>query len=241
MILYPAIDLMGGRCVRLRQGRFEAATVYASDLARALEAFEAAGATWAHVVDLDGARAGEPKQHGLLQQLAGKTGLKLQVAGGIRRKHDLTRLFDVGVDRAVIGSLAVKAPEQVHELLDLFGPEKIGLALDINVEDNRPLVAIHGWQQRSSFTLWDLAALYPEARHLLVTDIGRDGMMDGPNLALIEAAIERLPQVHVQASGGVSSIEDLKALKESGAAGTVVGKALWEGRLQLSEALDACA
>ncbi|HMC92516.1 MAG TPA: HisA/HisF-related TIM barrel protein [Allosphingosinicella sp.] len=237
MILYPAMDLMAGRVVRLAQGRFDDATTYPADPAEALAAFAAAGATWAHVVDLDGARAGAPAQHDLIARLAAEAPLNLQVAGGIRTSEHIARLLDAGAARIVIGSLAVKDPPLVQGFLREFG-DRITLSLDVRLLDGTPEVATAGWTEDSGRSLWDIAAFYPEARHLLLTDIGRDGMLQGPNFALLEEAAARLPHLAIQASGGVSSLEDLTRLRTAGA---IVGKALWEGRIDLAEALRACA
>lgn len=234
MIIYPAMDLMGGRVVRLKQGRFDDSTSYSEDPARALSAFADAGAEWAHVVDLDGARAGKPMQHALIAELAGSAPLKLQVAGGFRGRDQIARIFDVGVDRVVIGSLAVKQPETVGAFLDEFGHERIALSLDVRVSDGTPLVAVSGWTEDSGQSLWDVALLYPQSRHLLLTDIGRDGMLQGPNFVLYEEAAGRLPELRIQASGGISSLADLDRLATDGA---IVGKALWEGRIRLEDAL----
>jgi len=238
MILYPAMDLMGGRVVRLAQGRFEDATIYPGDPAEALAAFAEAGAEWAHVVDLDGARAGAPVQHDLLCELGRTAPLRLQVAGGFRTAEQIARVLEAGVARVVVGSLAVKEPELVRGFLDRFGGERITLSLDVRLADGVPTVATLGWTEDSGRSLWDIAALYPEARHLLLTDIGRDGMLGGPNFELLEEAGRRLPHLAIQASGGVSSLDDLTRLTTSGA---IVGKALWEGRIDLPEALRACA
>ena len=241
MIIYPAMDLMGGRCVRLAQGRFEDVTSYPADPAEAVVRFENQGAEWAHIVDLDGARDGRPRQHGMLVDIALSVSLKLQVAGGFRELEHFERVFASGVDRVVVGSLAVKQPDVVQGLLGQYGGERITLALDVKLVDGVPMVATGGWTETSSRSLWDIAALYPEARHLLVTDISRDGMMSGPNAALIAEVAERLPHLAVQASGGVSSLADLKQLKAAGAAGAIVGKALWERRIDLAAAIDAGA
>ncbi len=237
MILYPAIDLMDGRCVRLRQGRFDDAVVYPSTPAEALARYAAAGASWAHIVDLDGAREGAPRQHALLAELASASPLSLQVAGGIREPEQVERLLDAAVSRVVIGSLAVREPTVVSAMLDRFGPERITLALDVRLTDAGPLVAVSGWAETTDLTLWSVVQSFPQAKHLLVTDIGRDGMLQGPNLALLSELVERLPGIDVQASGGVTNADDLGALAAAGAAGAVVGKALWEGRFTLEEAL----
>jgi phosphoribosylformimino-5-aminoimidazole carboxamide ribotide isomerase len=232
MIIYPAMDLMGGRVVRLRQGRFDEATTYAAEPREALEQFAAAGAEWAHVVDLDGTRAGAPEQHGLIEELARTTSLKLQVGGGIRTREQVERLLDGGVARVVVGSLAVREPETVQRWIDDLGRERITLALDVRMAGAHPQVAVAGWTEDSGMSLWDVAARFPNARHLLLTDIGRDGEMRGPNFELLDQAVDRLPHLAIQASGGISSVHDLLRLRTAGA---IVGKALWEGRISIEE------
>ncbi|MGZ8998920.1 MAG: 1-(5-phosphoribosyl)-5-[(5-phosphoribosylamino)methylideneamino] imidazole-4-carboxamide isomerase, partial [Allosphingosinicella sp.] len=238
VILYPAMDLMGGQVVRLKQGRFDEATTYPADPAESLARFAEAGATWAHVVDLDGARAREPLQHELIGRLAGDCGLKLQVGGGIRSEAHVAGLLDSGVSRVVIGSLAVTEPQLVRRCFEKFGSEAITLSLDIRLAEGLPMVVTSGWVERSGLSLWEVAAFYPRARHVLLTDVGRDGMLQGPNFALLEEAVERLPDAAIQASGGVSSLGDLGQLRT---AGVIVDKAIWEGRFTLAEALDAVA
>lgn len=233
MIIYPAMDLIGGRAVRLQQGRFEDVTTYPTAPAEALGHFADAGAKWAHVVDLDGAKAGSPVQYGLIAELALKAPLRLQVAGGYRQREQLARMFEAGVSRIVIGSLAVKQPECVRAWMDDFGADRIALSLDVRMAAGTPMVAVGGWTEDTGRSLWDVAADFPPARHLLVTDIGRDGMLSGPNVELYEEIARRLPDVSVQASGGVSSLEDLERLPTDGA---IIGKALWEGRISLEEA-----
>jgi phosphoribosylformimino-5-aminoimidazole carboxamide ribotide isomerase len=234
MILYPAMDLMSGKVVRLKQGRFDDVTSYSDEPAQALQAFADAGAEWAHVVDLDGARAGGPVQHEVIAELARSASLKLQVAGGFRTRDQIARMFEAGVERVVIGSLAVKQPETVRGFIDEFGRERMTLSLDVSVTNGTPLVAVSGWTENSGRSLWDVVALYPKAVHLLLTDIGRDGMLEGPNFELYEEAARRLPTLRIQASGGVSSLADLDRLTTDGA---IVGKALWEGRVRLEDAL----
>lgn len=241
MIIYPAMDLMGGKCVRLAQGRFDEATIYPVEPADALKAFANAGATWAHIVDLDGARDAAPRQHDFIADLARDAPLSLQVAGGFREPDHYARMFDAGIARLVVGSLAVSIPDMVRELIATYGGDRITLALDVNIVDNVPNVATRGWTEASGLSLWDVAARYSDARHLLITDIARDGMMTGPNAALVAEATRRLPHLEVQASGGVATLQDLTALAATGAAGAIVGKALWEGRIALSDAIRAGA
>lgn len=234
MIVYPAMDLMGGQVVRLRQGRFDELTTYPADPECALRQFASAGAQWAHVVDLDGARAAEPVQHDLLARLAGAVPLRLQIGGGMRSREHAERLLGAGVARVVVGSVAVSRPELVRDWIAEFGPEHITLALDVRVRASEPQVAISGWTEDSGLSLWAVAERFPEARHLLLTDIGRDGELAGPNFELLDEAVDRLPHLEIQASGGVSSLSDLERLRTAGA---IVGKALWEGRVRLEEAL----
>jgi len=235
MIIYPAMDLMDGRVVRLRQGAFDDSTTYPQEPKSALDAFADAGAEWVHIVDLDGARAGAPVQHDLIAELARSTRLKLQVGGGFRTREQVARMLDAGVSRVVMGSLAVKEPERVRIWLNEFGPERLTLSLDVRVTEGVPLVAVSGWADTSGTSLWDAAANFRSARHLLLTDIGRDGMLAGPNFDLLEQAVDRLPHLRIQASGGVSSLADLRLLNTDGA---IVGKALWEGLISLEEALN---
>lgn len=226
---------MSGRVVRLQQGRFDEATTYSDEPSEALQVFAEAGAEWAHIVDLDGARAGEPVQHDLIADLARRSSLKLQVGGGFRSPAQIARMLDAGVARVVVGSLAVREPDLVRDWISDFGPERITLSLDVNVTDGVPTVAVSGWTESTGTSLWEVASQYPQARHLLLTDIGRDGMLTGPNFDLLELAAERLPHLRIQASGGISSLADLERLTTAGA---IVGRALWEGRIRLGEALD---
>lgn len=235
MIIYPAMDLMGGSVVRLKQGRFEDQTSYSTSPDEALHRFAEAGAKWAHIVDLDGARAKAPVQHGLIASLARSANLKLQVGGGFRTREQVARMLEAGVSRVVIGSLAVKDPQLVSQWLDEFGPERLTLSVDVRMSEETPIVAVSGWTEASELTLWDVAALYPTARHLLLTDIGRDGMLAGPNFELLNEAVARLPGLRIQASGGVTSIADLARLRTDGA---IIGKAMWEGLIPLQEALS---
>lgn len=241
MILYPAIDLKDGECVRLMHGRFDAVTRYDDDPAARLAAFAADGAVWIHVVDLDGAEAGAARQHAVIGNLAGVVDVRVQSGGGVRAIEDVRLLLDAGVARVVIGSLAVTAPETISGWLAEFGPERITLALDVKLEDGTPIPALKGWTQRAGVDLWAALDRYPAGTisHILVTDVGRDGALTGPNLELLAEVKERRPDVQLQASGGVSSLQDLAALKAIGCDGAIIGRALYEGRFTLAEALEA--
>ena len=235
MILLPAIDLIGGRCVRLAQGDFARETSYSDDPAAALADFAAGGAQEAHLVDLDGARAGAPRQHELFATLARTTDLKLQVAGGFRTADQVAASLDAGVERVVIGSLALADPPAFTDMLDRFGSDRLTLALDVRLEGGAAMVATHGWEVGSGRTLTEILSGFPAVRHLLVTDIARDGMLSGPNIALMSAILANFPTVELQASGGVATLADLPALVATGARRAIVGKAIWERKFTVAE------
>ena len=241
MLILPAIDLRAGECVRLLHGRFDQVTRYDTDPQARLDTFVAAGATWIHIVDLDGAESGTPRQHGLIGELARTPGVEIQAGGGVRTEDDVARLLEAGASRVVVGSAAVQRPAEVIEWLARFGSDRLTLALDVRLSEGIPMVAVNGWSGGLDVSLWEamdrLAAGSP--RHLLVTDIGRDGAMEGPNLGLTGEVLARLPVVQMQASGGVSSLDDLRALKAAGAPAVIVGRALYEGRFTLQEAIRA--
>ncbi len=240
MKLLPAIDLIAGRCVRLSQGDFARETVYSNDPAAALAGFLDGGATDAHLVDLDGARAGVPCQHNLFTRLAGSTALKLQVAGGLRTADQVAAMLDAGVARVVIGSLALIDHAAFAAMLSRFGPDRLTLALDVRLDGDAAMVAHQGWTVGSGRTLGDVLGQFPTVRHLLVTDIARDGMLAGPNVALMRAILADFPDVELQASGGVATLADLANLRDAGAAAAIVGKAIWEERFTVAQGI-ACA
>lgn len=241
MIVYPAIDLKDGICVRLMHGRFDAVTRYDDQPAARLTAFAAAGARWAHIVDLDGAEAGRAVQHALIGDLARAVDIRIQSGGGVRSADDVAALINAGVARVVVGSLAVSQPETVADWLRRFGPDRITLAIDVKADGDRWIPALKGWTEAAGVDLWTALDCYPPdlARHLLVTDVGRDGALTGPNLDLLGQIIRRRPDLKVQASGGVASVADLTAAAALGCHGAIVGRALYENRFTLEEALAA--
>lgn len=240
MIVYPAIDLRGGVCVRLMHGRFDAVTRYDDDPAARLAAFAAAGADWAHIVDLDGAEAGRAVQHDLIGRLAATVDIRIQSGGGVRSVDDVQRLLEAGVSRVVVGSLAVSDPASVSGWLETFDPERITLALDVKADGDRWIPALKGWTEAADVDLWAALDRYPpgSARHLLVTDVGRDGALTGPNLDLLAEIHRRRPDLRLQASGGVADLSDLTGARSVGASGAIVGRALYEGRFTLEQALE---
>lgn len=241
MIVYPAIDLRQGECVRLMHGRFDQVTRYDSDPAARLGAFAQAGAEWVHIVDLDGAKAGRAIQHALIGRLAATGGVMVQSGGGVRTADDVQALLDAGVTRVVVGSLAVTDPETVGVWLERFGIERLTLAIDVRADGDIFRPALRGWTETARTDLWRALDRYPPglARHLLVTDVGRDGALTGPNQSLISAIMTRRPDLRVQLSGGVATLKDLGAARQAGCAGAVVGRALYEGRFTLEQALAA--
>ena len=241
MIVYPAIDLKDGICVRLMHGRFDAVTRYDDQPAARLTAFAAAGARWAHIVDLDGAEAGRAVQHALIGDLARAVDIRIQSGGGVRSADDVAALINAGVARVVVGSLAVSQPETVADWLRRFGPDRITLAIDVKADGDRWVPALKGWTEAAGVDLWTALDRFPPdlARHLLVTDVGRDGALTGPNLDLLGEIIRRRPDLKVQASGGVASVADLTAAAVLGCDGAIVGRALYENRFTLKQALAA--
>jgi len=241
VIVYPAIDLKDGVCVRLMHGRFDAVTRYDDDPAARLAAFAATGAAWAHIVDLDGAEAGRAVQHALIGELARAIDIRIQSGGGVRSADDVSALIDAGVARVVVGSLAVSQPEKVADWLRRFGPGRITLAIDVKADGDRWVPALKGWTEAAEVDLWTALDRYPPglARHLLVTDVGRDGALTGPNLDLLGEIVRRRPDLKVQASGGVATVADLSAAAAIGCDGAIVGRALYENRFTLAEALAA--
>jgi phosphoribosylformimino-5-aminoimidazole carboxamide ribotide isomerase len=240
MIVYPAIDLRDGVCVRLMHGRFDAVTRYDDDPAARLAAFRAAGADWVHIVDLDGAEAGRAVQHALIGDLAAAIDVRIQSGGGVRSADDVQRLLDAGVGRVVVGSLAVSDPDAVGGWLQRFGPDRITLAIDVKADGDRYIPALRGWTEAAEIDLWAALDRYPPgaARHLLVTDVGRDGALTGPNLDLLAEIHQRRPDLWLQASGGVADLSDLTGARSVGASGAIVGRALYEGRFTLEQALE---
>jgi len=237
MQLLPAIDIRGGRCVRLLKGDFDRETRYDVDPVELAQHYADLGAEWLHVVDLDGAAKGEPVNLDLVKAMRDSAGVNIQLGGGIRSRDNLVRTLAVA-QRVVIGSLAVTAPDQVVTWLNEFGAERFTLALDVRLDDDRtPFITTHGWQKASATTLWDaLARFQPNGiEHVLCTDVSKDGALEGPNLALYRDCVERWPAIAFQASGGVRNAADLAALAQIGMRRAVSGKALLEGRLSTTE------
>lgn len=238
MLLIPSIDLRDGQCVRLLKGAFDAETRYDLDPRNLLEDYANAGATWLHVVDLDGARDGLPANLGLVRELCARQRLNLQFGGGLRSRQAIDAALVAGVSRIVIGSAAVEEPQLLRGILDELGGERVCLAIDVRVDaSGTPRVRTRGWVNESPLSLWELLDQFASTRlrHVLCTDVERDGALAGPNLALYEEAVRRAPRIAWQASGGIRDAADLAALDGMGLAAAISGKALLEGRIRREE------
>jgi phosphoribosylformimino-5-aminoimidazole carboxamide ribotide isomerase len=236
MILYPAIDLKAGAAVRLKQGAMAGATVYAEDPAKQAEAFAAAGATHLHLVDLDGAVAGRAVNAEAVRRILERTSLSVQLGGGIRSLADIARWLEAGVQRVVLGTLAAREPATLAEACRRF-PGRIAVAIDTREGEVRSA----GWTQGEALSPLDLARRAEDAgaAALIHTDIARDGMLMGANVEET-AALARAVRLPVILSGGIAGLDDIRAAKAAGLAGAILGRALYEGRIDLKEALAGC-
>ncbi|WP_022706773.1 1-(5-phosphoribosyl)-5-[(5-phosphoribosylamino)methylideneamino]imidazole-4-carboxamide isomerase [Paracoccus zeaxanthinifaciens] len=238
MILYPAIDLKDGNCVRLLRGDMEAATVFGTDPAAQARAFQDAGAQWLHLVDLNGAFAGRPVNAEAVEAILARTDIPAQLGGGIRDMATIEAWISRGLSRVILGTVAVENPALVREAAAAF-PGKIAVGIDARAGR----VATRGWATETDVMATDLARQFEDAgvAAIIYTDIDRDGAMGGPNIAATEA-LARAVDIPVIASGGVSSLEDLHALKATGViSGAISGRALYDGALDLGQALAALA
>lgn len=240
--LYPAIDVREGRVVRLAQGDYARETRYDGEPLVVAKSYARQGAQWLHLVDLDAARAGGYTLAPLLREIRASTGLKIQTGGGVRSRQDVADILEAGAARVVIGSLAVRESPAVLDWIGEFGAERITVALDARQDGNGVWrLPVHGWTETAADTLDDLARRFADGglKHLLSTDIARDGMLSGPNFDLYRHLAQVAPELRVQASGGVREAGDVATARAEGCAGIVLGRALLEGRFTLAEAL-AC-
>jgi len=239
-MIFPAIDLMDGGCVRLIKGDFDQRTNYSADPIEMACSFASAGAQWLHVVDLDGAKNHIAAQSDLIIEIAKSTDMKVQTGGGLRNAQQVKYFLDNGLERVVIGSLAVKKPNLVTEWLREFGSEKIVLAIDIFLDlDGTPRPATHGWTQPSELSLWQVIDAFLDAglKTILVTDIAKDGGLQGSNIGLYTNIMVRYPTLDLISSGGVGTLENVRDLKRLNPAGIIIGKALYENKFTLYEAI----
>lgn len=228
----PAIDIIDGQCVRLSQGDYAQKTVYDGTPVDVARQFEAAGIGRLHLVDLDGAKAGKIVNWAVLEALAKHTSLKIDFGGGVKSEADVATLLNSGATWATVGSLAVKQPEVFESLVQRFGPEKFFVGADVKHEK----LAVGGWLEQTEISVYDfINHWYSKGlTQFFCTDIEKDGMMQGPSIALYERILARCAGITLTASGGVSSVADLQALQAAGCGHAIVGKALYEGQILLS-------
>ncbi|MDP2560549.1 1-(5-phosphoribosyl)-5-[(5-phosphoribosylamino)methylideneamino]imidazole-4-carboxamide isomerase [Psychrobium sp. 1_MG-2023] len=243
-MIIPALDLIDGEVVRLYQGDYAQKTRYDYSPVEQLALYAEQGATWLHLVDLTGAKDPAKRQLSLISKMMDAvSNVGLQVGGGIRQEQDLVDLFNAGASRVVIGSLAVKQPELIEQWLTKYGSEKIVLALDLNIDEaGNKHVAVHGWQENSGVTIEELLQRFIPLglKHVLCTDISKDGTLTGSNTALYTELVKEWPQIQWQSSGGIGTLDDIAALNPCHVSGVIVGRALLEGKFDVTEAI-ACS
>ncbi|MDH4469940.1 MAG: 1-(5-phosphoribosyl)-5-[(5-phosphoribosylamino)methylideneamino]imidazole-4-carboxamide isomerase [Verrucomicrobiae bacterium] len=240
MIIIPAIDLQNGRCVRLEQGQFDRVSIYEKDPMNLAANYTQAGATHLHLVDLDGAKKGSMQQLELIKGLTAE-GLSLQVGGGIRDFETALACLDAGIERIVLGSIAISNPKETITIIQEAKPQRVILALDVRIEETLPNIVIHGWQTATKHSLWERVSFYQDwgIDTILCTDVTRDGMLSGPNIALYEEALSRFPTIQWQASAGVRDREDLKKLSRVGVAAAILGRVLYDPHFNLKAAIES--
>lgn len=240
-MIIPAIDLIDGCVVRLHQGDYGARRDYGEDPLVRLQRYQASGAQLLHIVDLTGAKDPKARQIPLLRELLGSLSIPVQTGGGIRSADDVRSLLDAGAARVVVGSAAVKRTDEVAGWMKTFGADKLVLALDVRINKaGNAEVAVSGWQENSGVLMDDLIRAFEPSglRYVLTTDISKDGTLAGPNTALYAKLAQTFPNIDFQASGGIGSLDDIRAVSHTGAAGVIVGRALLEGKFTLEEAIE---
>jgi len=238
MEIIPAIDLLGGKVVRLYKGDFNKVTEYSDSPADVAKRYNSAGIRSLHLVDLDGARTGQPAHLAEITEITSTVGMAVQVGGGIRQLEQARAIIAAGAERVVVGSSAAKDPDMVINWFGELGPDCIVVGVDVTIEaGGDPMVQTHGWTESSNQSLWTLMDKFMSAgaRDFLCTDISRDGTLTGPNMNLYTECAQRFPKARIIASGGLSSAAELPALAATGVTSVVTGKALLDGRLTIAE------
>lgn len=229
--LIPAIDLINGQCVRLSQGNYDVKTVYDTDPVRVAKRFAAQGIKRLHLVDLDGAKAGQICNLYVLERIVAETDMQIDFGGGIKTESDVASVLRAGAAYVTIGSMAVKQPERVKEWMERYGTDKFLIGCDVKEER----LALHGWQETSDYKVWDCIEWYLQTgfNHFFCTDISKDGMLQGPGVDLYRQLLERFPDLYLIASGGIASDADIFELQAIGCKAAIVGKAVYENKLTL--------
>ena len=233
MEIIPAIDIIDGKCVRLTQGDYAQKKIYNEHPLEVAKQFEDAGLQRLHLVDLDGAKAGQVKNWKVLETIAGKTGLNIDFGGGIKQQEDVNIVFNSGAALATVGSIAVKNEAELVKWFMIFGADKFLLGADVKDEK----IAIGGWLETTDIWIYDFIEKYIShgIKQIFCTDVSKDGKLEGPAVELYKNIVQKFPVLHFIASGGVSSIDDLHALRDAGCKGAIVGKAIYEGRVRVNE------
>lgn len=233
--IVPSIWLINGKCVRLKRGDFSTEKVISDNPLEIAQAFESIGLKRVHLVDLDGARRGEPKNYHILEAITGYTDLKVDFTGGITTDGDVIKSFEFGAATVTVSSIAANNPERFAQFLLSYGREKINLAADVNPADEK--IKIRGWLKKTEIDLFDHIDFFHERglKYLKCSDVTRDGIAEGPNFVLFQKIRDRFPSIHLAASGGVRGIDDFRKLKEMGIKAAVFGRAYYEGLISLEE------
>ena len=233
MEIIPAIDIIDGKCVRLTQGDYAQKKIYNEHPLEVAKEFEGAGLQRLHLVDLDGAKAGQVKNWKVLETIAAKTGLTIDFGGGIKQQEDVNIVFNSGAALATVGSIAVKNEAELVKWFMTFGADKFLLGADVKDEK----ITIGGWLETTDIWIYDFIEKYIGygIQQIFCTDVSKDGKLEGPAVELYKNIVQKFPALHFIASGGVSSIDDLHALRDAGCSGAIVGKAIYEGRVRIKD------
>ncbi len=233
MKIIPAIDIIGGKCVRLTQGDYGKMKVYRENPVEVAKEFEAADLEYLHLVDLDGAKKGRVVNWKIIESIQAETALKVDFGGGVKTEQEVEELLDLGIEQINIGSMAVRNPELFINLMHQFGPENFILSTDVKNE----LIQMSGWTEETPLTVYNLVNQFISKglEYISCTDIHTDGMLQGPNFGLYKKLKSRFPELHIIASGGISSLKDLEELNYLKIHGAIVGKAIYENKIKLSE------
>ncbi len=233
MEIIPAIDIIDGKCVRLTQGDYNQKKIYNEQPLEVAKQFEDAGLRRLHLVDLDGAKAGQVKNWKVLESIAGKTSLLIDFGGGIKKEDDVRIVFNSGAALATVGSIAVKNEEELLKWFKIFGSDKFLIGADVKNEK----IAIGGWIETTDIWVYDFIEKYIQygIKQLFCTDVSKDGKLEGPATELYKNITSKFPELHFIASGGVSGMQDLDALRLAGCKGVIIGKAIYEGRLRIRD------
>lgn len=233
MRIIPAIDIIDGKCVRLTQGDYGKMKVYREDPSEVAREFEDADLEYLHLVDLDGAKKGKVVNWRVIESIQQKTALKVDFGGGVKTEAEVEELLDMGIEQINIGSLALQKPDIFTEWIQKFGTENFILSADVKNEK----VQVSGWRESSEVTIYDLTSRFEKSglKYLTCTDISTDGMLQGPNFGLYKKLKSRFPNLKITASGGISSVDDLEELEYSKLFGAIIGKAIYEHKIKLSD------